>query len=52
MAYPRPPIKVEWDSPGLLQGVTITRQIEGEWYAWKIPHNGVVPQAMADDIIA
>ncbi len=51
MAYPRPPIKVEWDRPGLSQGVTITREIEGEWYAWKIPYNGAVPQAMAADIL-
>lgn len=54
MAYPPPPKPViEWDTrPGLFQGVTIRRQLEdGNWYAWRIPHNGVVPQAMAADIL-
>ncbi len=33
-------------------GVTIKRQLEdGNWYAWRIPFNGVVTQAMAADIL-
>jgi len=51
MAYPRPRIQVKWDRPGQLQGVTVLREIDGELYAWRIPHNGVVPQAMAADIL-
>jgi hypothetical protein len=51
MAYPRPKVQVDWDNAGLLQGVTIKREIDGQWYAWKIPHNGVVTQAMAADIL-
>jgi hypothetical protein len=53
MAYARPPKPVvEWDNGGLFQGVTLKRQLEdGNWYAWRIPYNGVVPQAMAADIL-
>lgn len=51
MAYLRPPIRVKWDRPGPFQGVTIEREIDGEWFAWKVPYNGVVPQAMAADIL-
>ncbi len=53
MAYYRAPKPVvEWDNPGLFQGVTIKRQLnDGKWYAWRIPYNGVVPQAMAADIL-
>ena len=54
MAYAQPPKPVvEWDKgPSLFQGVTIKRQLEdGNWYAWRIPYNGVVSQAMAADIL-
>jgi excisionase family DNA binding protein len=53
MAYYQPPKpQVDWDKPGLFQGVTIKRQLaDGNWYAWRIPYNGVVPQAMAADIL-
>jgi len=51
MAYPAPSTQVKWDRPGPFQGVTILREIDGEWYAWKIPYNGAVPQAMAADIL-
>ena len=51
MAYYQPPA-IEWDKPGLFQGVTIKRLLEdGNWYAWRIPYNGVVTQAMAADIL-
>jgi hypothetical protein len=43
---------VKWDPGGLFQGVTLTRQLEdGKKYVWRIPHNGVVTQAMAADIL-
>jgi hypothetical protein len=51
MAYASPPPEITWDRPGILQGVTIRRLIEGKWYAWKIPHNGLVSQAMAADLL-
>jgi excisionase family DNA binding protein len=51
MAYPRPDIRVKWDKPGPSQGVTVLREINGEWYAWKVPYNGVATQAMAADIL-
>jgi len=53
MAYYLPPEPiVAWDKPGLFQGVTIKRQLEdGNWYAWRTPYNGVVPQAMAADLL-
>jgi hypothetical protein len=51
MSYYQPPI-VQWDPGGPLQGVSITRQLEdGKKYVWRIPHNGVVTQAMAADIL-
>lgn len=51
MSYYERPI-VKWDSGGVLQGVSITRQLEdGKKYVWRIPHNGVVTQAMAADIL-
>src|SRR6266550_2313953 len=52
MAYPPSPLKIDWDRPGIFQGVTILRFIEGEWYAWKIPYNGLVSQAMAADLLS
>ena len=51
MAYPRSRIRVKWDGLGPLHGVTVLREIEGHWYAWKIPYNGVVTQAMAADML-
>lgn len=54
MAYNQPPKPVvEWDRPGLFQGVTIKRQLEdGKWYAWRIPYNGVVTRAVAAELLA
>lgn len=51
MAYAPPDSKVRWDRPGFFQGVTIRRQLEGQWYAWKVPWNGAVTQAMAAEIL-
>ncbi len=51
MAYTPPPPQITWDRPGIFQGVTIRRFIEGQWYGWKIPHNGLVSQAMAADLL-
>ena len=51
MAYAPSPPQIVWDRPGLFQGVTIRRSIEGERYAWKIPYNGLVSQAMAADLL-
>lgn len=50
--YKTPKPRLVWDKPGPWQGVTIQRLLgDGNWYAWRIPHNGVVPQAMAADIL-
>ena len=51
MTYAPAPPEIVWDRAGLFQGVTIRRLIEGEWYAWKIPHNGLVSQAMTADLL-
>src|SRR5258705_13974429 len=51
MAYPVPPPEIVWDRPGFYQGVTVRKFIQGEWYAWKVPHNGLVVQAMAADLL-
>jgi hypothetical protein len=51
MAYASPSPQIVWDRPGLFQGVTIRRLIEGEWYAWKIPYNGLVSQARTADLL-
>ena len=51
MAYPNPKPDIKWDPPGLFQGVTIRREIQGEWFAWKIPYNGLVSQSMAADLL-
>ena len=51
MAYATPRPAIVWDRPSLFQGVTIRRLIEGEWYAWKIPYNGLASQAMAADLL-
>ncbi len=46
MAYARE-ARITWDRPGLFQGVTIEREIDGQVYAERIPHNGLVSQALA-----
>src|SRR2546426_3055859 len=51
MAYAPSSPEIAWDRPGLFQGVTIRRLIEDQWYAWKIPYNGLVSQAMAADLL-
>ncbi len=50
MAYYQPP-RIEWDPPGLRQGVNIYKEIGGQEYAWRIPDNGLVSQAMAADLL-
>ena len=52
MGYAQPPV-INWDAlPDRLQGVTVKRQLaDGRTYAWYIPHNGVVTQAMAADLL-
>ena len=51
MSYYQRPIVV-WDAGGRYQGVSITRELEdGNEYVWRIPHNGVVAQAMAADLL-
>lgn len=47
MAYADPEPRITWDHPGLFQGVTIEREIDGTVYAERIPHNGLVSQALA-----
>jgi hypothetical protein len=47
MAYADPEPRIVWDRPGLFQGVTIEREIGGTTYAERIPHNGLVSQALA-----
>ena len=51
MAYPDPAPLIEWDRPGLMQGVTVKRRIEGQWYAWHVPYNGLATQATVADIL-
>ena len=52
MSYPTPPSRIKWDKlPGLLQGVTIEREIDGTWYAWYTPPNGLVSQAIAAELL-
>jgi excisionase family DNA binding protein len=47
MAYADPEPRITWDRPGLFQGVTLEREIDGTVYAERIPHNGLVSQALA-----
>jgi|SRR5712691_4908375 len=47
MAYADPEPRITWDRPGFSQGVTIEREIGGARYAERIPHNGLVSQALA-----
>ena len=51
MAYPAHEPRIKWDSPGPWQGVTIERCIAGEWYGWKLPHNGLATQAVAAELL-
>lgn len=51
MAYAPPPARVKWDGMGPLHGVSIEREIDGEWYAWRIPYNGLVSQALAAELL-
>ena len=50
--YTRLRPKIAWDGAGHFHGVSITHVIDGRPYTWKIPHNGVVTQAMAADILS
>ncbi len=51
MAYAPPPPRIKWDPPGLFQGVTIERDLDGNWYAWRIPHNGLASQAITAELL-
>lgn len=51
MAYTLPPPRITWDRPGPFQGITIERYLEGQWYAERIPHNGLVSQALAAELL-
>ncbi|NIM49324.1 MAG: hypothetical protein GTO22_08700 [Gemmatimonadales bacterium] len=31
--------------------MTLHQQIDGEWYAWKVPWNGLVSQALAAQLL-
>lgn len=47
MSYAAVEPKIVWDHPGPFQGVTLEREIDGTLYAERIPHNGLVSQALA-----
>ena len=51
MAYSPPPTRVKSDGMGPFHGVSIERSVDGEWYAWRIPHNGLVSQALAAELL-
>ena len=52
MSYCQPPeAEIVWGPRGPFQGVTIQREIDGELYEWRIPWNGLVPQAQAADLL-
>lgn len=52
MSYGPPPTRIKWDKrPALIQGVTIEREIDGTWYAWRVPANGLVSQALAAELL-
>jgi excisionase family DNA binding protein len=52
MAYSPAPTRIKWDkTPGLFQGVTIEREIDGTWYAWRVPANGLVSQAIMAELL-
>jgi len=47
MSYSPGDPEIVWDRPGPFQGVTLNREIAGTVYAERIPHNGLVSQALA-----
>lgn len=47
MSYAPVHPEIVWDRPGPFQGVTLNREIGGAVYAERIPHNGLVSQALA-----
>lgn len=51
MPYPPLEAEIKWDRPGAFQGVTLFQYVEGERYAWKIPYNGLVSQALAAQLL-
>lgn len=51
MAYVDPEPRITWDRPGLFQGIKIERYLEGQWYAERIPYNGLVSQALAAELL-
>jgi len=53
MAYVQSDLEVRWDHnpPRPESGVTVLRRIEDQWWEWRVPPNGIVPQAMAADIL-
>ena len=51
MAYVDPQPRITWDRPGLFQGITIERYLQGEWFAERIPYNGLVSQALAAELL-
>ena len=51
MAYPAPETRIKWDGFGRFHGVTIKRRIDGKWYAWRIPYNGLATQALAAELL-
>lgn len=51
MSYPSPEFKILWDPPGWNQGVTIERVLNGTRYAERIPHNGLVSQSLAAQLL-
>lgn len=51
MAYAPPPPRIRWDAAGPFQGVTIERELNGAWYAWRIPYNGLASQAIAAELL-
>lgn len=51
MSYAPVDPEIVWDRPGPLQGVTLNREIGGTVYAERIPHNGLVSQALAAKLL-
>jgi hypothetical protein len=51
MAYASNPPRIKWDRPGHFQGVTVERELDGGWYAWRFPYNGLVSQAVAAELL-
>ena len=51
MSYPNPDSRIIWDRPGLFQGVTIERVIDGTRYAERVPYNGLVSQALMAQLL-